>query len=227
VWSPDGLRLLLTTAGRPRQIYERAADGTGQETLLFPADRNAFTNDWSRDGRWVLYTLPKGNPIGGLDLDLWAIQPGAQADRTPLSYLTGPARDAQAEFSPDGRFVAYTSITDDDPQVFVQPFPNASEGQWQVSTAGGSEPRWSPDGREIFYFAGQTLMVAPVRLQPTFSSGPPTPLFDAPVQPWYVNDTDRSQVARDGRRFLLLVPSGDTPAPPIDVVVNWPTLLRR
>jgi Tol biopolymer transport system component len=211
VWSPDGLRILITAAGRPRQIYERAVDGTGQGRLLFAADRNAFTNDWSRDGRWVLYTVPKGTAGGGLDLDLWAIQPGAEANRAPLSYLTGLTRDAQAEFSPDGRFVAYTSVTDDDPQVFVQPFPNASDGRWQVSTGGGSEPHWSPDGRELFYFAGQTLMVAPVRLQPTFSSGPAVSLFDAPVQPWYVNDTDRWQVARDGRRFLLLVPAGDTP----------------
>jgi Tol biopolymer transport system component len=227
VWSPDGLRLLLTAAGTPRQIHERAADGTGQERPLFPADRNAFANDWSRAAESVIYTQPKGGVGGGLDLDLWAITLASPSDRAAVPYLDGPTRDAQAEFSPDGRFVAYTSVTDDDPQVFVQPFPNASDGRWQVSSAGGSEPHWSPDGRELFYFAGQTLMVAPVRLQPTFSSGPAVSLFDAPVQPWYVNDTDRWQVARDGRRFLLLVPAGDTSTPPIDVVVNWPTLLRR
>jgi hypothetical protein len=79
----------------------------------------------------------------------------------------------------------------------------------------------------LFYFAGQTLMAVPVSLEPTFSSGSATRLFDAPVQPWYVNDTDRWQVSADGRRFLLLVSEGEAAAPPIDVVVNWPSLLRR
>jgi hypothetical protein len=71
------------------------------------------------------------------------------------------------------------------------------------------------------------VMSVPVTLQPTFSSGTPARLFDAPVQPWYTNDTDRSQVAPDGTRFLLLVPAGKTSAPPIDIVVNWTTLLRK
>ena len=111
--------------------------------------------------------------------------------------------------------------------MYVQPFPNASDGKWLVSNGGGAEPHWSRDGKELFYFAGQTLMAVPITLQPTFSSGSPTRLFDAPVQPWYTNDSDRSQVAPDGKRFLLLVPAGKTATPPIDVVVNWPTLLNK
>ena len=84
----------------------------------------------------------------------------------------------------------------------MQPFPNASDGKWLVSSGGGSEPHWSRDGKELFYVAGQTLMSVAVTLQPTFSSSTPARLFDAPVQPWYTNDSDRLQVAPDGKRFL-------------------------
>jgi eukaryotic-like serine/threonine-protein kinase len=228
VWSPDGVRLLVSFArAGVVSVFERSADGTGQERESIVAEGNTFANDWSRDGRWVIYTLPKGGLAGDTDLDLWVIPADGGSARTPVPYLTGPARDAQAAFSPDARFVAYTSTDTGDPQVYVQPFPNATGGKWLVSTSGGSEPRWSADGKELFYFAGQTLMVVPVSLQPTFSIGSAARLFEAPVQPWYVNDTDRWQVSADGRRFLLLVSEGETAAPPIDVVVNWSSLLRR
>jgi Tol biopolymer transport system component len=228
VWSPDGLRLLVSsTRDGVVSVFERFADGAGQEREAIRAEGNTFANDWSRDGRWIIYTLPKGGLAGDTDLDLWVIPADGGSERTPVPYLNGPARDAQAAFSPDGRFVAYTSTDNGDPQVYVQPFPNAAGGKWLISSGGGSEPRWSADGKELFYFAGQTLMAVPVTLEPTFSSGSATRLFDAPVQPWYVNDTDRWQVSADGRRFLLLVSEGEAAAPPIDVVVNWPSLLRR
>ena len=226
-WSADGARLVMTSVrDGVLGLFVRAADGSGQARRILPrSEGRTYANDWSRNGRWVIYTLPKSG-TGDLDLDLWTV--GADgADATPVPYLTTPAREAQAEFSPDGRFVAYTSMTNGDPEVYVQPFPNASEGKWLVSNGGGAEPHWSRDGKELFYIAGQTVMAVPVTLQPAFSSGTPTRLFDAPVQPWYTNDSDRSQVAPDGKRFLLLVPAGKTEAPPIDMVVNWPTLLKK
>jgi len=70
-------------------------------------------------------------------------------------------------------------------------------------------------------------MAAPVSVRPTFSTGSPVRLFDVPVQPWFINDSDRWQVAPDGKRFLILVPAGKNETPPIDVVVNWPMLLRK
>src|SRR5262249_5473150 len=151
---------------------ERAADGSGRDTQLFAAERNVYGNDWSRDGRWIIYTMTKD----GTDLDLWVVRADETADRKPVPYVTSPAREAQAEFSPDGRFVAYTATKNGDPEVYVQPFPDASGGKWLVSTGGGTEPHWGRDGKELFYFAGQTLMVVPVKLQPSFSSGQPVRL---------------------------------------------------
>ena len=96
-----------------------------------------------------------------------------------------------------------------------------------VSSGGGVEPRWSRDGKELFYFSGQTLMAVPVNVRPTFSRGTPVPLFNAPVQPGYTNDGHRWQVAPDGKRFLLLNSAAKDQAPPLDVVVNWQMLLKK
>ena len=90
-----------------------------------------------------------------------------------------------------------------------------------------AEPRWSRDGKELFYFSGQTLMAVPVSVRPTFSHGAPVALFDAPVQAGYTNDSHRWQVAPDGKRFLLLTNAGKDQAPPLDVIVNWWALLKR
>ena len=96
-----------------------------------------------------------------------------------------------------------------------------------VLNGGGAEPRWNRDGKELFYFSGQTLMAVPIRLQPTFSSGAATALFDAPVLANYANDGHRWQVTPDARRFLMLTDVGQNQAPPLDVVVNWPALLKK
>ena len=151
----------------------------------------------------------------------------AGADGKPVPYLVAPALQQQAQFSPDGRFVAYGSDQSGTWEIYVQPFPNASDGKWMVSSGGGVEPRWSRDGKELFYFSGQTLMAVPVSLRPTFSTGAPVALFDAPVQAGYTNDSHRWQVAPDGKRFLLLANAGKDQAPPLDVVVNWPALLEE
>lgn len=161
------------------------------------------------------------------DNDLWFVPMEGGTARTPVPYLVAPARQQQAQFSPDGRFVAYGSDQSGTWEIYVQPFPSASDGKWMVSSGGGGEARWSRDGKELFYFSGQTLMAVPVSVQPTFSNGAPVALFDAPVQAGYTNDSHRWQVAPDGKRFLLLTTAGQDKAPSLDVVVNWPSLLNR
>jgi serine/threonine protein kinase len=219
-WSFDAKRLVVSlTVDGIVNLFERAFDGSGEESRLFPASRNAFVNDWSQDGRWFIYTISKASNAL-LDLDLWVLPMGSGQERKPFQYLATSAREGQAEFSPDGNFVAYTAIEGGQPEVYVRPFPNAAGGKWIISMGGGAEPHWSRDGKKLFYIAGQTVMEVQVRLQPSFSNDPPVKLFDAPVQPWYVNDSDRSQVAANGD-FLLLVSSGKNPTPPLDVLVNW------
>jgi Tol biopolymer transport system component len=143
-----------------------------------------------------------------------------------VPYLVAPGRQQQARFSPDGRFVAFGSDQSGAFEIYVQPFPDATKGKWMVSTGGGTEPRWSRDGKELFYFSGQALMAVPVSLSPIFSYGTPVKLFDAPIPAGYTNESDLWQVAPDGKRFLFLPLAGQQPGPPLNVIVNWPALLK-
>jgi Tol biopolymer transport system component len=223
VWSPTATVLAFTSSRNGVNLpYQRSADGTGGETPLFPWDRHGWVNDWSRDGQWILFSSPARERTGN---DLWVVPVGG-AERKPQLYAGGPGLQQQAQFSPDGRFVAYGSDQSGNWEIYVQPFPNASDGKWLVAS-GGVEPRWSPDGTELFYFSGQTLMTVPVRVTPTFSAGTAVPLFDAAVVPNYTSDSHRWQLSPDGRRFLLLVVAGGSEAPPLDVIVNWPERLNQ
>ena len=226
VWSADGARVAFTSQrDGVNRLYQRAADGTGEEVPFFAHDGHAWVNDWSRDGRWVIYSTPR--PDSTIGNDLWAVPMEDGTERKAVPYLVTLALEQQAQFSPDGRFVAYGSDQSGTWEIYVQPFPDASDGKWMVSNGGGAEPRWSRDGKELFYFSGQTLMVVPVSVQPTFSTGAPKALFEAPIQPGYTADSHRWQVAPDSKRFLLLANAGKGQAQPLDVLVNWSALLKK
>jgi eukaryotic-like serine/threonine-protein kinase len=224
VWSPTDTTLAYTSRRDLINLpYQRSADGTGGEAPFFAYDWHAWINDWSRDGRWAIFSTPPRQQEGSNDL--WSIPMAGTGDRKPQPYLVGSGTQQQAQFSPDGRFVAYGADQTGTFEIYVQPFPNASDGKWMISNGGGSEPRWSGDGKELFYFAGQTLMSVPVTLRPTFSAGKPTALFDAPVLPGYSQDSHRWQLSPDGQRFLLLADTGKGQGTPLDVIVNWTALL--
>ena len=221
-WSPDGRRLAYTSRRDSRiQIFQKNADGTGDEAPMFD-DTEAHANDWSADGQWLLYAARREGSL--TDLFVRPIVGGVTGE--PTLYLGGPRRQQQAQFSPDGRYVAYGDDRTGTFEIYVQPFPDASKGKWMVSSGGGTEPRWNRDGKELFYLAGQTLMSVPVSLMPTFSTGTPVKLFDTPVQSGYTNESDIWQVAPDGKRFLMLPPDGSQAGPPLQVIVNWPALLK-
>ena len=224
-WSPDGRRVIYTSRvnGLPL-LFHKNADGTGEEAQLFSDDlAESYANDWSSDGRWLLYAARRPGNI----TDLFARPVVNGIAGKEALYIGGPRRQQQATFSPDARFVAFGDDRSGTYEIFVQPFPDASKGKWMVSSGGGTEPRWSHDGKELFYLAGQTLMSVPVKLNPTFSMGTPVKLFETPVQAGYTNESDIWQVAPDGRRFLMLLPDGGQPGPPLNVIVNWTSLLQQ
>jgi len=145
------------------------------------------------------------------------------------SLVHSPARDATAEVSPDGRWLAHDSDESGQFEVYVRPFPDAARARWQVSVGGGRQPLWSRDGRELFYrdYSGNLLSM-PVVLTPTFRAGPPRKLFDgagyAGAGRFMSGRT--YDISRDGRRFLMLKyqPSA---SPSIVVVLNWTEDLKR
>ena len=211
-------------------LYVKSANGAGPEQLLVRMGAPAgWPEDWSRDGRFVIYQIP-GTKTGQ---DLWiAPQPvqGESGDRKPFPYLQTEFDERHGRFSPDGRWVAYTSNESGRDEVYVQSFP-VPGAKFPISAGGGMEPQWRKDGTELFYISeDRTLMAVPVKLASSASEplqvGQAKPLFSVPVVDTFI--VGRSyEVSNDGQRFLLRAPaSGDT-APSLTAVLNWQTQLKK
>ncbi len=127
--------------------------------------------------------------------------------------------------------MAYTSDESGQPEVYVRPFP-ASEGKWRVSTAGGSEPRWRGDGKELFFVAADGKMTAVAvkavtEAKPSLEAGAPVPLFEAHIVPTPGNLVHQYDVTADGKRFLVATSTAAASSPPLTVVVNWTAGLKK
>ena len=225
IWSPDGKYVAFTArdTNRVQRLYRAEANNMQPESVLLDEEGLHWPNDWSRDGKYLLYGFDQGKTYR----DLWALpmgQPGAK----PFQVTHGNSMIKQGSFSPDGRFIAYTSDESGRYEVYVQPFPDASKGKWVISQTGGVEPQWSRDGRELFFFSGQKLMMVEVDLHgASFHSSVPKELFSAPVPSGYSNDSHRWQLSPDGKRFLVMIPPSGSAIAYLDVIVNWESLLKQ
>ncbi|HTR03023.1 MAG TPA: protein kinase [Thermoanaerobaculia bacterium] len=205
-WAPDGKRLVYSSEKNgPWNIFWRAADGAGEEHDLLVGPKAQVPIDVSRDGRWLLVQ-------GGENFD--------ELDVLPLSDLSpaGPPRKVSAgrallgALSPDGRWVVHGAPESGRLEIVVVP-TEGGEGRWQISTAGGNLPRWSPRGDEIFYLEGEKLMAVPVSAGPRFEAGTPHTLFSKP-------DLRVFSVEPDAQHFIL----AELPSPlsgNLAVIENW------
>ena len=231
MWSPDGLRIVWASNRTGAfDLYSKSANGTGPEQLLIKMGTPAgWPEDWSQDGRLLLYQIP-GAKTGQ---DLWiAPQPseGTGGDRKPFPYLQTEFDEKHGRFSPDAHWVAYTSNESGRDEVYVQSLP-LSGAKFQISAGGGTEPQWRKDGAELFYIAEDgTLTAVPVKLAGSTSEplqvGQPKRLFPVPVLDTFI--VQRSyEVSKDGQRFLMRALAGGATAPPLTVVLNWQTQLKK
>jgi eukaryotic-like serine/threonine-protein kinase len=220
LWSPDGSRIVFSSLREGvSNLYQKVAGGVGNEEVLLKSSEAKVPDDWSSDGQFIVYeTL---NPK--TKWDLWVLP--MSGDRQPFPFLQTEFNELQAQFSPDGKWIAYTSDESGAREVYAQTFP-ASGGKWRVSTDGGSQPRWRHDGKELFYIAfDRKLMAVDVKLGATFEAGVPKTLFGTRV---LTLTSERTYaVTADGQRFLINSTLEETSATPISVVVNWTADLKR
>jgi hypothetical protein len=231
VWSPDGGRIAYSGGSLGDTIYEKAASGLGEaQVLIRHQGLRHYPTSWSRDGKFLLYHTENATNTG---YDLWAL---SLTDRTEHLLLGEAFNEWAGVFSPDMRWVAYASLeTENTAQIFVRPFlvsaqsgrPSLGEGRWQISKDGGNWPQWRLDREIVFNRApvGTAVFAAPVQSTGgTFESGVPQLLPFPPSTG--VNTTPQSTA--DGKRFLLEVPIDQSAArPSVNVVLNWPALMKK
>ena len=147
------------------------------------------------------------------------------ADRKPVPFLRSGFNELFGQLSPDGHWMAFTTDESGRRDVYVQPFP-AGEGRWKISIAGGEQPRWRGDGKELF-FAGADgkIVAAAVKAKygatRSFEAEAPQPLFDSHLAPSPANNASEYDVTADGMRFLVTTIAGSASAPVLNVVANW------
>jgi serine/threonine protein kinase/Tol biopolymer transport system component len=223
VWSPEGDRIAFAAYRRGRglktTLLVKPINGVGEKVLLESPDETS-PDDWSSDGRFVSLFVLRAE--GKRYIELWILNTDGRGKAVP--FATDAPSQFDSRFSPDGRWIAYESDEGSGtPEVFVRPFPGPG-GRWQVSTAGGRNPIWRRDGKELFYRSAENkIMAVSVRLDPTFQAGSPAALFSVrpPPNRWGYD------VSADGRRFLVNTATGDESSPPLTLIADWTALLKR
>jgi Tol biopolymer transport system component len=225
VWSPDGSRIIFASdrVGKSA-LYEKPVDGGKNEELLLKADEQINPTSWSHDGRFVLY-----HTTDTQNSDLWVVP--LDDDKKPIPFLRTEFDEWDGHFSPDGHWVAYDSNESGRYEIYVRRFSmGAASGAgpvWLISTAGGWQPRWREDGKELYYVAADgKLMAVGVTSGQVFRAGIPKPLFSIPVPSNDIGSNIVMDAAADGKRFLFRV-HGEPAQPPFTVVQNWQAGLKK
>jgi Tol biopolymer transport system component len=217
IWSPDGSRLIFSSNRALNvDLYIKNSDGAQEEKAIVLDSFNKIPNDWSRDGKSIVYTR---------GADLWIV---SFPEFRTSQFLKAPSVVRNCQFSPDGKWVAYSSFETGKWEVYVTSFPGA-RGKWQVSTGGGEQPRWRGDGKELFYLSSDyKVMAVPVTTGANFDAGSPAALFQvATREPISTNDQFAYDVTRDGQRFLIITPVKQVVVAPMSIVLNWLAKLKK
>lgn len=216
VWTPDSRRLIYASAlgvtVPAGTLASLATDGSGQPvTVIEEGNPRPTPTSVSPDGKFVIGT--RGN-------DVWVLPLGGDPKSAkPQPFLDNRFARAEFQFSPDGKWVAYQSNESGRNEVYVSPFPGPG-GKSQVSTDGGTQPRWNRNGRELFFRSGAKMMAVDTELTPAFRAGTPKMLFEKVSSDYDVHP--------DGKRFLMLKPAATTTdSSELHIILNWFDDLRK
>lgn len=222
VWSPDGRQIAFSSARNGPQIYRKDASGAGREELLAEGPDTGAVMDWSRDGKYLLYEVPIGKT--GWDLMVLPLDVAAGGPRKPIPFLQTAFEDQDGVFSPDGKWIAYDSNESGQTEIYIQAFPS-SGGKWQVSSGGGSYPRWRGDGKELFYREDPLGNVIAVGIH----TSPGRVDIDAPHRLFEWSGPPTFDAASDGQHFLMLAAPGgnDGVVRSFVVVSDWQAGLKK
>jgi eukaryotic-like serine/threonine-protein kinase len=217
VWSPDGLRVVFSSNRKNKEtfdLYQRAADGSGADELLYESPRTKAPTGFSPDGKLLLFE--EQDPRTGWEV--WALP--MTGTRKPFPVIQTPTAESCATFSPDGRWLVYTR----DDQVYVQPFPPTG-ATIRLSTTNGHGPVWVDNGKKVVFSYDDRFMAVDISTSPNgLRASIPRELF---TQTNSHSACGSYAVDPSGQRFVIAVPPKEFIDGPINVIVNWPSLVGR
>ena len=214
LWRPDGSQLLFAAeAGGPAfDLFRRASDGSGEAEELYVTQFDKYPKSLSADGTMLAFRENHPETSG----DIWILPFEEGGELQPFART--PFEEVEPEFSPDGRWVAYASNESGRFEIYVQDYPGPG-GKAQISTDGGTEPRWAKGGRELLYRNGRQVMAVEIEGTEGLTAGAPAVLFDGD---FLTSQWERNyDVAADGQQFVMIADDPDAAEPQIEVVLNW------
>ncbi len=234
VWSGDGSQIAYCAGASGNKdvgIYKRASNGATEPELLLKTGEVICPEDWSHDSKYLLYGV-----VGTTKIDLWVLPiTGKPGEAKGAPFVSSQFQNADARFSPDGRWVAYTSNESGRNEVYVRPFTPggssmAGDGKWMISNAGGAQPKWSRDGKKLFYWqeTGKLMAVDVDTAGSALKAGVPAPMFDLPIGgPGLGSLISFWDMTPDGSQILANTALASAANAPITVVLNWQAALKR
>jgi len=218
VWSPDGLQIAFASYRNGNaDLFEKNADGIGEEIMRLDSPSNEWPEAWSHDGRYMAYTKQTGSEYNVYILPLFEEKP-------PFQIIQSSGTQDYPQISFDDKWLTYQSNESGTYEVYIISFPVAGQKRL-VSNNGGMQPRWRQDGKELYYLAPDgNLMVVDINMKSKIYSGIPRVLFNTNLS---VTKDTRYDVTSDGKRFLFLKPLTEGEPTPLTVILNWTKLLEK
>jgi Tol biopolymer transport system component len=221
-WSPDGRQLAFASSkDGPFNIYVRPAAAMGGERTLANPPGGKWINSWSPDGKFLACSVSDSKTHS----DIWIVPISGSE---PFPFLRTDFDEFQPEFSPDGRWIAYSSNESGRSEIYIRSFDGttATGAATRISIDGGSLPKWRRDGKELFFLApDRKLMSVEIRWAPNPKPSSPLPLFQTRV--YVANFLSGYAVSQNGQRFLINAPTEDEESEPVTVIANWNPVVRH